>query len=196
MKCWRIMFFLVVSFFSVQCCSVALDSQQKFYRTFWNPQYRGTLLNYCLKDGVQCGQPVADRYCQSMGYDRATQSTIAHNVGKTRYFLTCEQCKSWRCNGFKRISCVAEHRHRPPRAYYYRLRQFVYPRYQHYRVDWCYRPGEQCGHRAAFSFCRRMGYSTVKKFEKESNLAATKTLENQQLCFGVCHGFKSITCYR
>lgn len=175
----------------------AANDQQNYYRTFWNPQYHGKMLDYCLQDKKHCGEPVANQYCRAMGYDKSNQSTIAHNVGVTRYFATCKECKAWNCNGFKRITCVAKHLHKPPRSYYFRARQFVYPRFNHYRIDWCYTPGKGCGERAAFSFCRRMGYSKTQHFEKESRVVATRALGNQQLCFGdQCNGFKSITCYR
>ncbi len=67
----------------------------------------------------------------------------------------------------------------------------------HYRVDWCLKQGKKCGQPAAFSFCRRLGYTKEKSFSKEVALAATKTIGTQELCFDKpCTGFKEITCYR
>lgn len=183
------------------CCLInvahATHKNEEYYRSFWNPKYHGKLLDYCLVDKKQCGTIVADQYCKMMGYDNSTQSTIAYNVGLTNYLDTCIGCKGLNCNGFMRITCSAKTRHKPIRDYYFRMRKYVFPRFNNYRIDWCYENGHGCGKRAAFSFCRRMGYMRESAYIKESNVAATKALGNQRLCFGKdCNAFKSITCYR
>ncbi len=170
---------------------------ENYYRTFWEPQYRGKLLDYCLSDNKTCGREVADGYCQAMGYDKSTKHIKAYDVGMTHYFAACIGCKAWNCKAFKQITCVARHLHQPIRPYYFRARQFNYPRMNHYRIDWCYKSGKECGKRAALSFCRRMGYSKASDYQKDTHIGATRTLGNQRLCFGEqCNGFKSITCYR
>lgn len=175
----------------------ASDNQQSYYRSFWSPTFHGRSLDYCLPAQKECGSAVADRYCRLMGYDKSSKSTIAYNVGLTNYFGGCSGCKGWTCNGFKRISCVAETRHKPTKDYYFRSKKFVFPRFNHYRVDWCYKNGQDCGKRAAFSFCRHMGYMREQHYEKESHVAATRAIGNQRLCFGDdCNAFSSITCYR
>lgn len=185
-------------FYASAAVMAASSSQlENYYRTFWSPQYRAKPLDYCLADKKNCGKVVADRYCQTMGYDKSTKHVVAYDVGVTNYFATCIGCKGWNCQAFKQITCSAKHLHQPTRPYYFRARQFVYPRFNHYRVDWCYESGQGCGERAAFSFCRRMGYSKAKNFQRDPHIAATRALGNQRLCFGEsCNGFKSITCYR
>ncbi|CDZ78906.1 hypothetical protein BN59_03221 [Legionella massiliensis] len=168
-----------------------------FYRNFWMPTYHGIQLSYCTVDGKTCGLAVATRYCQMMGYHRADQHVIEHNVGLTNYIGSTATCQGWRCNGFKTIRCVAELTHKPPKGYHYRYRKFVYPRFDYYRVDWCYDGKRGCGQRAAFSFCRRMGYLQTRRYQIEKGVAATKAIGNQKLCFGKeCNAFKSIICYR
>lgn len=176
--------------------SVCADtSKQNAYRNVWLPTYQGQRLAYCTVDG-QCGLPVATRYCQMLGYEKAVEAIEAYNVGYTNYLLGRKQCKGWQCNGFKKIRCVLTLQHHPKDAYY-RYQRFVFPRYNDYRVDWCYRNGHGCGHRAAQSFCRRLGYMHAKGFKKETFVQATKALGNQRLCFGPeCVGFANITCYR
>lgn len=167
------------------------------YRDFWLPTYHGERLNYCSLDGKLCGRAVATRYCKMMGYLRANQQIIDHNVGCTHFMPLTVQCKGWRCNAFKKIRCVANMSHKPPQSYHYRLRRFVYPYFNNCRVAWCYDGQKGCGRRAAFSFCRRMGYLGVRRYAIQSKIAATKAIGNQILCFGnQCKAFDYINCYR
>ena len=122
---------------------------------------------------------------------------IAKRWGMTHYLGTSIRCTGWTCSGFKLIRCVAKTTHQPPKAYHYRSRSFVFPRFNHYRVDWCYKAGQGCGQRAAYSFCRRMGYAKVSVYNKEEHVLATRAIGDQKLCFGsLCTGFGNITCYR
>ena len=132
-----------------------------------------------------------------MGYTRADQHAIDHNVGLTHFLSSSGRCMGWSCNGFKIIRCVANLNHNPPKAYHYRYKKFVYPRFEHYRVAWCYDGRRGCGRRAAFSFCRRMGYLQASGYRIERAVAATKAIANQKLCFGkACNAFSVIMCYR
>lgn len=175
----------------------AKKGSQAFYRDFWFPTYLIQRLDYCAFDGKECGRPIATRYCQMMGYATASDEHIDYNVGVTNYLSTRFQCKGWRCHGFKWITCRGLFVHSPKRDYFYRLKRYVFPRFDHYRIAWCYEDSKGCGKRAAFSFCRRMGYSRAKSYVKQSHVAATQALGDQQLCFGpTCDGFSEIICYR
>lgn len=177
--------------------SVYANSNSSVYtHDEWLPYYHKHRLAYCFTGHRTCGQKVADQYCRDLGYDGAQRATIDHNIGLTSYLDSEKCCKGWTCNGFKLIRCYAKALHKPRGQYYYRLKEFVLPRFQHYRIDWCYQDNESCGKRAASSFCRRMGYEKATKFQPERHLAATRALGNQKLCFGDCKGFDSITCYR
>lgn len=172
-------------------------SGNRFYRSFWHPDYHGKRLDYCTLDGKECGLRLASHYCRLMGYAYSDHVVIDHNVGLTNYLLCNARCKGWRCNGFKTIRCVAHIKHIPPKSYYYRYRHFVVPRYNHARVDWCYNGSAGCGRRAAFSFCRRMGFLNTRGFAIEREVPATKAIGNQQLCFGkLCNAFAYINCFR
>lgn len=173
------------------------NHQQNFYRNFWSPTYHIQRLNYCTLDGKQCGLAVASQYCKMLGYEKASEEIIDYNVGLTNYFLIRAQCKGWNCNGFTLITCVGNFPHKPAKDYYYRLKRFVFPRFGHYRVDWCYENGQGCGQHAAHSFCRRMGFMNAHEYKKQEHVSATKAIGNHKLCFGkTCDGFSSITCYR
>ena len=173
------------------------EYNELFHRNYWYPTFNNEKLNYCSVGGKQCGLVVADRYCQLMGYAKASHEMIAYNVGLTHFLLSRLQCKGWGCNGFMLITCEGDLGQQKQAGYHYRLERFVFPRYDHYRVDWCYKKGAGCGRRAAFSFCRRMGFMKTKGFKKQVNVPATKDLGNHELCFGnQCNGFSEITCYR
>lgn len=175
----------------------ANGNDQLYYRNFWHPDYRGARLDYCTMDGSQCGMAVANRYCKTMGYLRANQAIKANNLGVTKYIDSRGRCQGWQCNGFKTIRCVGTVSKKPPKFYHYSMRRFVYPRYDNFRIDWCYDGEKGCGRRVAQSFCRRMGFLQTKKFTIERCVPATKALGNQKLCFGPqCNAFHEITCSR
>jgi hypothetical protein len=184
-------------FLGITSLLFAADLNTNTSRSFWHPLYLGKRLDYCAIDGKVCGQDVASRFCQILGYDKALKNKIAYNVGLTRHIDSNKVCKGWRCNGFMVISCALKLSHTPPKAYAYREKKFPFPRYAHSRVDWCYTQKHECGHRAALSFCRRMGFVSAKSFAKESNINATRAIGSQELCFGPeCNAFQYITCFR
>jgi len=189
-------------FFTVLFCVFAghlnaAKNQNKAFRNFWHPTFLGERLDYCTFDGKECGKSVANRYCQMLGYDYSSQNVIAYNVGLTNYLSTRARCTGWRCNGFMTIGCAIGLSHTPPKPYHYREKRFVYPRYNDYRLDWCYDRNKGCGSRAANSFCSRMGYIQAKRFDKETQVSATKTIGSQELCFGnQCNSFKMVLCSR
>lgn len=184
---------LLCSLFQVQ----AAPPQNKAFRNFWHPTFLGERLDYCSMDGKDCGKTIADRYCHMQGYDYSSQHVIAYNIGLTNYLTARAQCRGWRCNGFMTIGCAMGLSHIPPKPYHYRERQFPVPRYNDYRIDWCYNRDKGCGKRAADSFCSRMGFMNAKHFVKEAKVSATKTIGSEELCFGnQCNAFQSIICYR
>lgn len=175
----------------------AENRKENFYRNFWNPTYHIQRLNYCSLDGQECGLAVANKYCKILGYEKADEAIIDYNVGLTNFISSKAQCRGWNCNGFTLITCVGKFSQKPAKNYVYRSQRFVFPRFDHYRIDWCYENGRGCGQRAAYSFCRRMGYMNAQYYKKQEHVSATKALGNHKLCFGdMCDGFESITCYR
>lgn len=186
--------FLLCSFF---WHSLTFAQENKTFRNFWHPVYNGERLAYCTVDGKECGKAVANRYCHMLGYEYASQQVIAYNVGLTHYISSRVRCKGWTCNGFMTIGCATRLSHSPPKSYHYRKKSFVDPRFDHYRVAWCYERSKGCGSRAANSFCSRMGFMHATHFVKEMQVSATRTIGSQELCFGSqCNAFKTIVCYR
>ena len=167
------------------------------YRDFFYPLYHGKPLSYCSLDHKMCGLGMASEYCKLMGYEKATKIMIAHNVGLTLYPNTKMQCKGWRCDGFKLITCAESLKKKPVPDYYYRMQDFSLPRFENYRVAWCYKQKRGCGRRAADAFCRQKGYKRSKGYEKSTQVGSTRTIGSGALCFGsACSGFNRITCYR
>jgi hypothetical protein len=190
-------FLLFVGMFCAFHGQLAFSMKNKAVRTFWHPTYLGERLDYCSSDGKACGNEVATRYCHMLGYDYSSQHVIAHNVGLTNFLDRRLQCKGWRCNGFMAISCAIGLSHNPPKPYHYREKRFANPRYNDYRIDWCYDRNKGCGRSAANSYCNRLGFMRAKHFEEEIHVSATKTIGSQELCFGKqCNAFKMIVCYR
>lgn len=177
--------------------SWAAEKQNTAWRSFWHPNYHGQRLNYCTLDGKKCGMAIAHLYCKKLGYEYASQEILAPNLGLTHYINSSARCKGWQCNGFMTISCAKTLAHHPPKPWHYREKLFVYPRFNHYRMDWCYKKNQGCGRRAANAFCMYKGYMQAKGFRKEDGIQATATIANQALCFGkACRAFKYIICYR
>ena len=187
--------------FALSCIILSATSVfagiQDAYRNFWMPQYLGARLAWCALDGKQCGKPIADQYCQLMGYAHANKIIKANNVGLTNYINSHARCKGWTCDSFMTIVCSKSLKHAHPQAYHYRLKKFVYPRYAGYRVDFCLNKNKQCGKQAAWSFCRRIGFMDVQSFKEQLHIGATRTIGSQELCFGQsCKGFANIICKR
>lgn len=189
---------LFILSFLLLLSSFQLHAEDNYYRNFWRPQFHGLPLNYCDVNMKDCGAPIANRYCQLMGYHHANQYIMEHNTGLTNFISKKALCRGWTCNAFKTIRCVAHLEHKPNAAYYYRQRHFVLPRFDpNYRLDWCYDGHKNCGQRAAQSFCRQMGYLKATKFKEQSYIHATKAIANQKLCFGAkCKAFAYIDCKR
>ena len=168
------------------------------YRNYWTPLYHGLPVNYCLHDGMTCGRSVANAYCRWMGYERADHSREAYNLGRTRFFGTQIACKNWQCSGFKTMRCGGRIHHQPLPSYLYRKKRFTFPRYMGQRVDWCAEGnGKVCGLEAAYSFCRRLGYTKTIGFARAPHVGTTAAINNQRVCAGTaCVGFKYIDCYR
>lgn len=167
------------------------------YRDFFYPTYHGTRLSYCTADKSVCGMEVASKFCQIMGYEKATKVRVEHNVGLTRFPGSKLQCQGWKCDGFKWITCVEGLEKKPTPMSYYRLRDFESPRFENYRVAWCYKNNKGCGQRAATAFCRHLGYRRAKSYEKDMKVVATRDIGDGNLCFGEnCTGFGRITCFR
>lgn len=199
-----IRFFIALWGLFLSFADVAYSSQNKldYYHDFWSPRYHGELLSNCFYHKSICGIEVANQYCKVMGYKKAIKALVTNNVGLANYIDGCPnckkyQCKGWDCNGFKVIRCVDSVEHAPGYSYHYRQRNFVLPRLDNFRLDWCYEDGKGCGKKVANSFCRIMGYTESHDYKLDNKVYASREIGNGKLCFGKnCRGFSYINCYR
>ena len=188
---------LLLGLLFILCSTSFAQTSQVIYRSFWSPLYHGQRLDYCFLGDHDCGKVVADSYCKLMGYQRSAKFIKGYNVGLTNYLEGDARCQGWTCNGFKMIKCLGTISHKNPTSYTYRLKEFVLPRYNNYRIAWCNVGKHNCGKSVATSFCKLMGYLRVQAYKIQHHVLATKTLKEQALCFGPqCDGFASIICYR
>jgi hypothetical protein len=189
---------LPIAFCFMHSISVAGSMSATYHHDFWRPTYHARPLSACLFDGVTCGKNVADRYCQHMGYARSELHMIDYNVGDTHFLGTKFSCHNWHCNSFKLIRCAKQVVHKPPAPYYFREREFLWPRYNQFRIDWCLERNQHCGKPAADSYCKRLGFVKAVSFKRtQKPFPATKTIGTEEICFGPsCFGFRKITCYR
>ena len=67
-------------------------------------QVGGVTVDYCLSFAVDCGQPVADQFCQNNGFKKATSFEWTY-MHPTRTLRSGESCDADYCGGFTSITC-------------------------------------------------------------------------------------------
>jgi hypothetical protein len=73
-----------------------------------NPVIGEFRLDWCLKNGRDCGKPAADAFCRFWGMNEAASFSKAENIGAnepTREILDGALCEKPSCNGFSDIVC-------------------------------------------------------------------------------------------
>ncbi len=77
--------------------------------TYYNPKLSGARINLCVKKYVECdGESAADTYCESKGWDGASDYTSTGKLpgyAKSRYIGNGKLCKGSNCNAFSEITC-------------------------------------------------------------------------------------------
>ena len=81
---------------------VVCQSKQK---TFVNPQVGGYGLDYCREWTRNCGQPAADAFCNSKGFNRAINFEVTRNNQKTRVINGGQVCDAPMCDRIARVTC-------------------------------------------------------------------------------------------
>lgn len=190
-------FLVFLFFFSSVYASTPPGNAAKIYRMFWDPEFHKQPLNYCDENKKKCGKPIANQYCQMMGFHHAHRFLKAPNLGVTNFISGKNMCRGWKCSGFKWIECAGERTYKMVPYSDYRQELFVRPMWHKYPLSWCYKNNKGCGHRAAYSFCRWQGYEQVKQISKSKAVPASKEIGTSALCFeNQCKGFEYIICSR
>lgn len=167
-------------------------------QTFTKPKSGGYRVDWCYSWGAQCGQPAANRYCKTKGFDVATDFDIAEDIGDvtpTKVLKTGQICADPNCDGFSYITCQGEDEEPPPAI----EKTYSKPMLPGgYRLHWCYTKNSGCGKPAAKAFCNAKGFSKVIEFNPSpplSQLKPTRYIGSGKKCKeGLCEAFSSITC--
>lgn len=75
-------------------------------QTFNVPKQHNVRIDNCLQMGGPCGQSVADAYCKTKGFIRASQFSVSDTTTPTIYLGSTTQCSSRVCRPFDRIRCT------------------------------------------------------------------------------------------
>ena len=77
-------------------------------KVYVKPKFQGTRLDLCVDWGQGCGAPAAKKFCESKGWNIASNFVIAYDIGAyapTRLIGTGAVCDQDFCDGFKTITC-------------------------------------------------------------------------------------------
>lgn len=75
-------------------------------KTFTNPMVGGLALDFCQFWGDGCGQPAADAWCLSQGYERALRYEVQVDAPPTRIIATGQTCDQEFCDRIVAVTCV------------------------------------------------------------------------------------------
>ncbi len=173
-------------------------------------------LDWCKIWGGQCGQPAADKYCQSKGFVHATNFEEAVDIGATTPTViidTGQQCGAPTCDGFTFITCQKpDVIPLPPPPMPIPLpppgggggpppgddtHLYKKPKVGGSRLNYCQTKGQGCGQDAADAYCDAKGYDDAADFTQSPPAppGATRYIGNGKLCKGpICYAFTSILC--
>jgi hypothetical protein len=188
-------------------------------KTFPKPKAGPYRVDWCFQWGAACGQPAADKFCQSLGYVNATDfdqapslntlvppvATIVQGTGQVCSAATGAP----HCDGFAQITCTRPDLPAPPPpmpppgggaggpdTIY---KNFLKPKYHGKRLGYCENPGGGCGQDAADSFCDAKGFDDAANYIPSPPLppGTTRFIGTEQICLGpICKSFVKITCER
>ena len=95
-------------FAEVTCFKPGAPPPPADIQVYVKPKFNGMRLDLCVDWGAGCGQPAAEKFCQSKGWATVQNYTIAHDIGAyapTRLIGTGAVCDQNFCDGFKAITC-------------------------------------------------------------------------------------------
>jgi hypothetical protein len=80
-------------------------------QTFEYPVHEIYRLNFCLRWGLDCGEPAATAWCKSQGFAKASAWKIDKDIGSlfpTIVLADKRVCAQFPCDGFEEITCINE----------------------------------------------------------------------------------------
>jgi hypothetical protein len=181
-------------------------------KTFAKPKQGPYRVDWCYKWGTLCGQPAADRFCQSKGFVSATDLVEDVNIGSLTPTIvqgTGQVCNGPDCDGFTYISCQKPDLPAPPPPMPPPgpppgggggddTQLFYKPKIGGLRLNYCTANGMGCGQDAADAYCDMKGFEDASDFTQSPPLPPgikTRYIGNGKKCYGpVCFAFQSIEC--
>lgn len=180
-------------------------------KTFPKPKQGPYRVDWCYQWGVQCGQPAADRFCNSKGFVSSNDFVEDANIGSltpTMIQGSGQVCNGPDCDGFTYITCKKPDFPMPPppmpppgpppggggddTKIYFK------PKIGGVRLNYCLANGKGCGQQAADAFCDMKGFEDASDYNQSPPLppyVSTRFIGNGKKCYGpVCYGFQSIEC--
>ncbi len=182
------------------------------FKQFDEPKYKHLALDWCKSWQKDCGQPAADAYCVSQGWESASKYAKAEDVEyPTRVIGDNKICDAEGCDSFSSIICQKADHVEEPKADEgdygdnagdgdyneggYEAVTYNYPRAGKWHLDWCLSYGADCGKPAAEYYCKAKGHGHAKAFEIDENYGKTRIMKSGEKCTDQsCDGFKYITC--
>ncbi len=184
------------------------------FKQFDAPQYKHVALDWCKSWQKDCGQPAADAYCVSQGWESASKYAKAEDVEyPTRVIGDSKICDAAGCDSFSSIICQKADHVEEPKAGEgeygdnaeggdgdysdggYEAVRYDYPRSGKWHLDWCLSYQADCGKPAAEYYCQSKGHAHAKDFAKDEDYGKTRNLKTGEKCTDQgCDGFKYISC--
>ena len=185
--------------------ALALSSNfaQAEFKQFDEPRYKHLALDWCKSWQKDCGQPAADAYCVSQGWESASKYAKADNVEyPTRVIGDSKICDAEGCDSFSSIVCQkADHAEEETGGDgnygegEYEAVRYDYPRAGKWHLDWCLSYQADCGKPSAEYYCQSKGHAHAKDFAIDENYGKTRIMKTGEKCTDEsCDGFKYISC--
>ncbi len=198
--------FIVTAFMGVL---LTFGAAQAAEQTFAKPKQGPYRVDWCYKWASLCGQPAADRFCQSKSFSNSSDFEEAVDIGAltpTIVQADGQICNGPQCDGFSYITCVkpdplpAPPTPMPPPGPSTGGDEetFKKPKMNGVRINYCFKKGKGCGQKAADAFCDSEDYDDAADFVQSTPMGPTKPtryIGTGAMCTDLtCYSFKSITC--
>jgi hypothetical protein len=187
--------------------SLSIGAANAFEQDFVKPKVGSFRLDWCRVWGTQCGQPAADRYCQTKGFNSSTNFEMAADIGASTPTLvidTGEQCATPNCDGFTFVTCQKPDAAPPPPpgpppSPGGDFKKYKKPKLGGARLNYCLKKGVACdGQTAADAYCEAKGWDGAGDFNQSSPLTTlipTRYIGNGKISKeAISYSFADITC--